>query len=142
MLIHTVHRGESLWQLAKEYQISLDALVAANPQIADPNYILPGSKINIPNPLAEASKPTLKAEPAFKEPEEPKTTDKYYDHNGRPLIYTTQGGETLYSISAQFHLPIAQLHYHNYHYAQNRPLPAGERIIVPADAAVQIKVQA
>ncbi|MGI5892548.1 MAG: SafA/ExsA family spore coat assembly protein [Bacillota bacterium] len=49
MLIHTVQKGDTLWQISKQYQISLDALIAANPQIMDPNKIMPGMQIYIPH---------------------------------------------------------------------------------------------
>ena len=45
---YTVKKGDTLWLIAKRNKISLEALVASNPQIHDPNYILPGMRINIP----------------------------------------------------------------------------------------------
>jgi len=48
MIQYIVEKGDSLWKIAKAYNISLDSLIAANPQIADPNFILTGSIINIP----------------------------------------------------------------------------------------------
>jgi spore coat assembly protein SafA len=45
---HTVERGDTLSAIAKEHGVSLAALIAANPQIKNPDLIYPGDKINIP----------------------------------------------------------------------------------------------
>ena len=49
MNYHTVKKGESLWQIANMHNISLQALIDANPQIEDPNEITVGTKILIPD---------------------------------------------------------------------------------------------
>lgn len=45
---HVVKQGDTLWKLSKAWGISLDALVAANPQLSDPNVLKVGDVINIP----------------------------------------------------------------------------------------------
>jgi LysM repeat protein len=45
---HVVQRGETLSRIAAANDISVSALRAANPQIANPNRIYPGDRINIP----------------------------------------------------------------------------------------------
>ncbi|MBM7854085.1 bacterioferritin [Desulfohalotomaculum tongense] len=45
---YTVQPGDTLYKISRRYGISLDALVAANPQIEDPSVIIPGMVINIP----------------------------------------------------------------------------------------------
>ena len=44
----TVRRGDTLWDLARTHGVSLQALVAANPQLADPNLIRPGQTLQLP----------------------------------------------------------------------------------------------
>lgn len=44
---HTVQRGESLWSIARAYDISLTDLIARNPQIKNPNYIRVGEKVRV-----------------------------------------------------------------------------------------------
>lgn len=137
MLYHTVQRGDSLWQIAKEHRISLDALLAANPQITDPNYIMPGSQINIPSliPIEEEDFENNGANmPGLEDCQCSKA-------GARPCIYITRGGETLYNISTDWQIPPAQLHYHNYQYPQNMQLPAGERIVIPATSNYYMQPQ-
>jgi spore germination protein len=46
--VHTVSRGETLSGIARRYGLELYLLLAANPQISDPNRIFPGQRIRIP----------------------------------------------------------------------------------------------
>lgn len=48
-ITHTVVRGDSMWKIAVRYQIGLSEIIAANPQIKNPNLIYPGQKITVPN---------------------------------------------------------------------------------------------
>ena len=51
---YTVKAGDTLYQIANNYQITLDQLIKSNPSIINPDYIQVGQVINIPN-----SKPTI-----------------------------------------------------------------------------------
>ena len=46
---YTVQPGDTLWLIAKKYQIGLSEIIEANPQIKNPDLIYPMQKINIPN---------------------------------------------------------------------------------------------
>ena len=45
---HTVVSGDSLWKIAKKYEVGLSEIKSANPQIKNYDLIYPGQKINIP----------------------------------------------------------------------------------------------
>ena len=45
---HTVRRGDTLWAVARQTGVSLRALIAANPQIENPNLIIPGQTVHLP----------------------------------------------------------------------------------------------
>lgn len=45
---YNVVSGDCLWKIARRNGVSLQALIAANPQIKNPDLIFPGQKINIP----------------------------------------------------------------------------------------------
>jgi uncharacterized YkwD family protein/spore coat assembly protein SafA len=48
-LSYTVVAGDSLWKIAVKNQVGLSELISANPQLQNPNMIMPGQKISIPN---------------------------------------------------------------------------------------------
>ncbi len=47
-LRYIVRQGDTLWHIASSHQVELAALVAANPQIKNPNLIFPGQEVYIP----------------------------------------------------------------------------------------------
>lgn len=47
-LTHTVVRGDTMWKLAVQYQVGTGEIIAANPQVENPNLIYPGQVLNIP----------------------------------------------------------------------------------------------
>ena len=46
---YTVQRGDSIWKIAVRHQVGMSEIIAANPQIKNPNLIYPGQKITIPS---------------------------------------------------------------------------------------------
>jgi uncharacterized YkwD family protein/spore coat assembly protein SafA len=45
---YTVSPGDSLWIIANKYYLELDEVIAANPQLQDPDLIYPGDQVAIP----------------------------------------------------------------------------------------------
>ncbi len=48
-LKHTVTKGESMWKIAVKYEVGLDELRAANPNIKNASLIYPGDVLEIPS---------------------------------------------------------------------------------------------
>lgn len=46
--VYLVRKGDTLWGIAHRFGVSLQALIAANPKIRNPNLIYPGDKVVIP----------------------------------------------------------------------------------------------
>jgi LysM domain len=54
-IIHVVAQGQTLSKIAKQYGLTLDQLLAANPQIKNPNKIKIGDQLTIPTPPPDDS---------------------------------------------------------------------------------------
>jgi len=46
-LWHTVVRGDTLWELARQYEVELNRIVELNPSIRNPNLIYIGQKVRL-----------------------------------------------------------------------------------------------
>ena len=44
---HTVEQGDTLWAISARYGVGMTELLARNPQIRNPNLILPGEKVTV-----------------------------------------------------------------------------------------------
>jgi len=45
---YTVKSGDTLWLISLKYQVGLQELIAANPQLKNPDLIYPGDQIHVP----------------------------------------------------------------------------------------------
>jgi LysM repeat protein len=50
--LYRIKPGDQLYKIAKRYKVSVADILAANPQITDPNHIIVGQVIVIPSPAA------------------------------------------------------------------------------------------
>ena len=46
--VYTVVKGDSLWKIAVRHEIGVSEIIAANPQIKNPDLIYPGDRVTIP----------------------------------------------------------------------------------------------
>lgn len=66
-ITHVVSKGDTMWNIAKRYNITVDELVAANPEMKQADYKLKkGSIINIPAVTTASNSPTQTAAPISK----------------------------------------------------------------------------
>lgn len=64
--VYTVQDNDTMWIISKNFGVSLQSLIKANPQITDPNRIWRGLQLYIPQP---ASSPQQSQQPSQQAPE-------------------------------------------------------------------------
>ncbi|WP_404453228.1 SafA/ExsA family spore coat assembly protein [Virgibacillus necropolis] len=79
MKIHIVKKGDTLWEIANNYNVNFEQLKELNSQLSSPDMIMPGMKIKVPS----SAKPVKKEGMQVKEKEMVKTP--YKDISPKPL---------------------------------------------------------
>ncbi|AVF27489.1 peptidoglycan-binding LysM [Paenibacillus larvae subsp. larvae] len=110
MKIHMVKKGESLYSIAQKYNVNLDTLIEANPQIADPNKIDVGMKVKIPS----APAPAELSEPS------------HYAHK-----HIVKQGDTLWKLSKAWGIPLKALIDANPQLKNPNILLTGQTVYIP-----------
>ncbi len=105
MKIHMVKKGESLYLIAQKYNVPLEALIGANPEIANPDVIDVGMKVKIPAP----------AHPAY---------EMMHQH-------TVQQGDTLWKLSKAWGIPLSDMIKANPQLKNPNVLLTGEVVNIP-----------
>ncbi|RKQ37902.1 SafA/ExsA family spore coat assembly protein [Oceanobacillus halophilus] len=81
MKIHIVQKGDTLWELSKQFGVNFEELKQVNSHISSPDMIMPGMKIKIPS-----STKAVKKEAQVKPKEVKKETKKpYKDVSPKPM---------------------------------------------------------
>lgn len=108
---YTVKAGDTMYKIAQMNNIPLNTLIAANPQISNPNMIMPGDMICIPANV----------------PPQP----------GCQTTYTVKPGDTMYKIAQTYHLSLNTLIAANPQISNPSMIMPGDMICIPADAPPQ-----
>ncbi|HEX3028528.1 MAG TPA: LysM peptidoglycan-binding domain-containing protein [Clostridia bacterium] len=111
--IYTVKAGDSLSAIANSFGICLEAIIAANPQITNPDLIFPGQKICIPGPSTCSG-----------------------------FIYTVQQGDTLSAIAARFGVTVNQILAANPQVCNKDVIFVGEKICIPTNISTSSPIDA
>lgn len=80
MKIHIVQKGDTLWELSKQYGVDFEELKQANSQLSSPDMIMPGMKIKIPS-----TSKTVKKGTSPKEVQKKETIQGYKDTSPKPM---------------------------------------------------------
>lgn len=143
MNYHIVQPGDSLWSISQAHGCSLQALLAANPQISNPNNITVGSRINLPDACTpEATPPPTRpgqapiqvendqALPNMPEEERTALCDELRDLP-RPLIYVVKKDDNIYQLAKCFDLSIKEILQVNPQIQNPDMIYPGDKIFIP-----------
>ncbi len=111
--LYTVRSGDTLFFIARRFNISLQSLINANPQITDPNTIYPGQVICIPSATPGPGVPCPGGQ-----------------------IYRVVSGDTLFGIAQRFGVTLDALIRANPQITNPDRIFPGQEICVPAPPPV------
>lgn len=125
---HTVKPKETMFGIARQYGVSVDALKQANPVLADGLKI--GQVITIPGGPAAVKTEAPAAVPAPAKPA--KQVAK-----GSTITHIVEPKETKFGIAKRYGISVAELERQNPGIVQN--LPVGYKLVIGSDASEAIK---
>lgn len=143
MNYHIVQPGDSLWSISQAHGCSLQALLAANPQISNPNNITVGGRINLPEGC------TPESTPPPNRPGQPPLTVEQDTALGsmpdsdrealcarlrelpRPLIYVVKQDDNIYQLAKCFDLSIKEIMQVNPQIQNPDMIYPGDKIFIP-----------
>ncbi|MCG7380088.1 LysM peptidoglycan-binding domain-containing protein [Paenibacillus sp. ACRSA] len=108
MKIHMVKKGDTLYLLSQKYNVALDKIIAANPQISDPDKLDIGMKVKIP------------AAPVTPKPE------------GVLHSHKVQQGDSLWKLSQAWGVPLKDMINANPQLKNPNALLVGETVHIPS----------
>jgi membrane-bound lytic murein transglycosylase D len=111
--IYTIRRGDTLWDIGKQYGVSVKQLCAWN-GIQSRSVLRPGKKLNLW--LSVENKNTTKAMPASYE-------------KAKELRYTVKKGDSLWLIARRFNTNVKKLTSLN-NLKVSKPLKPGQTLII------------
>jgi LysM repeat protein len=96
LAVHRVRSGDTLFEIAQAYDVSVDDLLLANAMTEDDVYtIQPGDDLNIPAPTPEGAAPAAAVAAATATP--------------APATYTVRAGDTLMAIALRLGIEVEDL---------------------------------
>ncbi|WP_010531114.1 SafA/ExsA family spore coat assembly protein [Lentibacillus jeotgali] len=90
MRIHIVQKGDTLWEIAKQYGADFEQVKQLNPQLSSPDMIMPGMKIKIPASSKPVKKEEMQHKEVQKETQKPIAEKPYKDTSPKPMPVTKE----------------------------------------------------
>lgn len=115
---YIVRPRDTMWKLAREYEVSVQGLAAANPHISDPDVLYPGDVLCVPEP------------PPPPPPDVPPRVPRECPPGFRRR-YTVRPGDTMWRIGRQFSVRLTDLIRANPHVHDPDRIARGDILCVP-----------
>ena len=131
-ITHIVQHRETLYGISRRYSQPIDSIIAYNPQITE--GLQRGQELVIKNIIRPIQIQKISENP-FSTNSETSSDELIYEDS--LVEYTVHSGETLYSISRRFMVPMDTLV--NRNKLQNNVLSEGQVLIIPLKKELEIK---
>lgn len=128
---HTVREGDSLWDIALEYDVTVDQLLQLNPEVSKSMLVgqtLIISQASAPSESSQTETPS--STPETEEPEEEQSEEEpEEDASASPRTHTVQDGDSLWDIAIQYDVSVEQLQQLNPDISKS--MLVGETLMIP-----------
>ena len=128
---HTVREGDSLWDIALEYDVTVDQLLQLNPEVSKSMLVgqtLIISQASAPSESSQTEAPS--SAPETEEPEEEQPEEEpEEDASASPRTHTVQDGDSLWDIAIQYDVSVEQLQQLNPDISKS--MLVGQTLILP-----------
>lgn len=129
---HTAKPKETLYSISKQYGITVDELMAANPSLAQGLKI--GQTIKIPGGSGPISAPAPSSKPAS-----PLATTTTTVRTGNTTFHVVAPKETKFGIAKKYGMTVAELEQRNPGIEKN--LPVGYKLVVSGSGAIETRTE-
>ena len=99
--IHTVKKGETLWSIAQEFNLSVNLILATN-NFANPELISIGQQIEIPSTKNTTPETNIITQPVIDEKNNNMNNNISQPENTESIVYTVKAGDSLWKISREY----------------------------------------
>jgi len=104
--MHIVKKGETLWSIAQECNLSMDQIIATN-NLANSELISIGQQIEIPSIKNTTPETNIITQPVIDKPNNKMNSNISQPENAEPTIYTVKAGDNLWNISRKYGVSVA-----------------------------------
>ena len=128
---HTVREGDSLWDIALEYDVTVDQLLQLNPEVSKSMLVgqtLIISQSSAPSESSQTEAPSSTPETEDPEEEQPEE-DPEENASASSRTHTVQDGDSLWDISIQYDVSVEQLQQLNPDISKS--MLVGQTLIIP-----------
>ena len=95
--MHIVNKGETLWSIARKYNLSVDLILATN-NIANSELISIGQEMKIPSHKNAVAETNIVSQPVI----DKKNNNINQPEKAKPIVYTVKVGDNLWNISREY----------------------------------------
>ena len=128
---HTVREGDSLWDIALEYDVTVDQLLQLNPEVSKSMLVgqtLIISQSSAPSESSQTEAPS--STPETEDPEEEQPEEEPEENaSASPRTHTVQDGDSLWDIAIQYDVSVEQLQQLNPDISKS--MLVGQTLIIP-----------